>query len=198
LWKKFLISFTPKLASSCEFICQTKNYYLTFKIRCEFIRNYHKTMSSSIKDIIKTFQSRQDEQVEEIPVSEVKTAATTPKTAIKSPVVKEVIAPVAKEVKKKAVEKKPIELVKTITKSEATRLSKIQLSDEFFNSLTGQEFVYEDRRIAYIEYDLYEVFMSLKRKKKLKNISVLINAILNQFVEENKEDIKQILTNARL
>jgi hypothetical protein len=155
-------------------------------------------MSSSIKDIIKTFQSRQDEQVVETPESEVKTEAAVAKTTIASPVIKEVIAPVVKEAKKKAVEKKPIESIKTPKKAQTAMLSKIQLSDEFFNSLAGQEFVYEDRRIAYIEYDLYEVFMSLKRKKKLKNISVLINAILNQFVEENKEDIKQILTNARL
>jgi hypothetical protein len=158
-------------------------------------------MSSSIKDIIKTFQTRQDEQVVESSVTEVKTVEKAPETVIVSPVIKEVVAPVVKEVKKKVIEKKPIEnvkTVKTITQAEAAMLSKIQLSDEFFNSLTGQEFVYEDRRIAYIEYDLYEVFMSLKRKKKLKNISVLINAILNQFVEENKEDIKQILTNAKL
>jgi hypothetical protein len=170
---------------------------LTFK----YVANKFATtikMSSSIKDIIKTFQSRQDEPVSESPITEVKMVETAPKTTVISPVIKEVVAPVLKEVKKKAVEKKSIESVKTITKAEAAMLSKIQLSDEFFNSLTGQEFVYEDRRIAYIEYDLYEVFMSLKRKKKLKNISVLINAILNQFVEENKEDIKQILTNSRL
>ena len=154
-------------------------------------------MNNSIKDIIKTFKNRQDEQIEESVVEEVKVETTPIKTEVATPISEKKGQPIVKESKKKTGKEKPVESEKSKTISQAL-LQKIQLSDEFFNTLTGQEFVYEDRRIAYIETDLYEIFMSIKRKKKLKNISVLINAILNQFVEDNKDDIKQILTNSRL
>lgn len=155
-------------------------------------------MSNSIKDIIKTFKTRQDEQIDESAVEEVKMEPPT-KTEVVQPVLetkKQAVAKVVKEPKKKM--DKAVSTESEKPKANQEILPKISLSDEFFNTLAGQEFVYEDRRIAYIETDLYEIFMSVKRKKKLKNISVLINAILNQFVEDNKEDIKQILTNNRL
>jgi hypothetical protein len=154
-------------------------------------------MNNSIKDIIKTFKNRQDEQIEESVVEEVKVEPTPIKTEVVKPIQVKKEQLIVKESKKKTGKEKPVESEKSETFS-LSMPQKIQLSDEFFNNLSGQEFVYEDRRIAYIETELYEIFMSVKRKKKLKNISVLINAILNQFVEDNKDDIKQILTNSRL
>ena len=155
-------------------------------------------MSNSIKDIIKTFKTRQDEQTDESTPEEVKVEMPA-KTEIVQPVLETKKQPIVKAVKepKKKIDK-PVSTETENPKANQEILPKISLSDEFFSTLAGQEFVYEDRRIAYIETDLYEIFMSVKRKKKLKNISVLINAILNQFIEDNKEDIKQILTNNRL
>ena len=165
-------------------------------------------MSKSIKDIINTYKTRQDDSA----ISEIKEAAestvieiTTPPQVKEMVVIEEKPAvaatPKSPKIKKEKVEKKATDLRSTITDETTTenaQSQRLSLSDIFFSSLDGQEFSYEQRRIAYIETELYEIFMSLKRKKNLKNISVLINAILNDFIDNNKDDIKRILTNTRL
>lgn len=165
-------------------------------------------MSKSIKDIINTYKTRQEDSA----ISEINEAAestiietTTPLPVKEIAAVGEELAVAAKpklpKIKKDKAEKKATDLRSTTTDETTTENAQFQglnLSDTFFSSLDGQEFSYEQRRIAYIETELYEIFMSLKRKKNLKNISVLINAILNDFVDNNKDDIKRILTNTRL
>jgi hypothetical protein len=141
-------------------------------------------MSSSIKDIIKTFKN----------LNEKEEAPSVEEVTIPSP------KPKAEKPKKTTAVSKPKKVVSTtiVQNTVETSTAKISLNDAFFASLADQEFNYEDRKIAYLESDLYEIFMSVKRKKRIKNVSVLINAILNQFVEENREDLKAILANTKL
>jgi hypothetical protein len=148
---------------------------------------------STIKNLVKTFKEREklvDDKVgEEIiaPIIE----------PVKEPEIVAVVAP--KKEKKPTTEKvkvaKPaISQAITVSEGQPTRgdTKGFSLSDDFFASLNEQKFSYEKSKFAYIDKKLYEVLMTLKRKKDVKNISLLINAALTQFIEQNKEDIKKI------
>lgn len=45
-----------------------------------------------------------------------------------------------------------------------------------------------------IREEVYEVFMSLKRAKKMKSVSTLIDFALEEYIKNHKEDIKNVLT----
>jgi hypothetical protein len=44
-----------------------------------------------------------------------------------------------------------------------------------------------------IREEIYEIFMSLKRTKKFKSVSTLIDFALEDYIKRNKEDIKKTL-----
>lgn len=44
-----------------------------------------------------------------------------------------------------------------------------------------------------IREEIYEIFMSLKRIKKFKSISTLIDSALEEYIKNNREDIKKTL-----
>jgi hypothetical protein len=144
-------------------------------------------MSSSIKDIIKTFKDLNEK--EEPAISAQDPSVSEPQKRVG-----------AQKTKPKAEKQEKNTEPKTVVQAaeKPTNTGKIRLDDAFFMALADQEFNYEDRKIAYLESDLYEIFMSVKRKKRVKNVSVLINAILNQFVDEHREDLKVILANTKL
>ena len=72
------------------------------------------------------------------------------------------------------------------------------LSEDFFASLSEIDFSFEQKSVSNIDDRIYEIFMLLKRKKRVKNIAVIINTILNNYIEENKEQIKMILLDNQL
>ena len=72
------------------------------------------------------------------------------------------------------------------------------LSNDFFASLSETEFSFEQKSVSNIDDRIYEIFMLLKRKKRVKNIALIINTILSNYIEENKEDIKNILLNNQI
>ncbi len=149
---------------------------------------------STIKNLVKTFKER-EKQVDSNPIQEepVLNTATQPVTLVEPPkVVQEVKMPV----KQKKVVDKPVKEVikqeKTTVVAEDALSPHFSLSDDFFAALNEQSFSYEKSKFAYIDKKIYEVLMTLKRKKDVKNVSTLINAALSQFIEQNKEEIKTI------
>lgn len=44
-----------------------------------------------------------------------------------------------------------------------------------------------------IREEIYEVFMSLKRTKKMKSVSTLIDFALEDYIKRNKEEIKNLI-----
>ena len=159
---------------------------------------------STIKNLVKTFKERErqiddkvtEEAVPKVEVEPVQTvqptivSETKPMVEIKSDIKKDKVKQKLKVEKQTIVNKreKQSEVANTV-------LSNFSLSDDFFASLNEQTFSYEKSKFAYIDKKIYEVLMTLKRKKDVKNISSLINAALSQFIEQNKDDIKTIFMN---
>ena len=159
---------------------------------------------STIKNLVKTFKERQGA---EITPTVAENAQNTEGVGWEQTENLEKPKPVETKVatKKLASPKKKTEVAKEIktanpikTKSEEkaksikTVLPNMNLTDDFFASLNEESFSYEKSKFAYIDKKIYEVLMTLKRKKDVKNISSLINAALSQFVEQNKDDIRNI------
>ena len=154
---------------------------------------------STIKNLVKTFKERQASEVsginneksiqsDSLPSLEnahsIEEKALIAKENIKTP-----LKPITKEQKQTSIIK-----AQSIKQSENKTIAipNMNLSADFFASLNEQTFSYEQSKFAYIDKKLYEVLMTLKRKKDVKNISLLINAALAQFIEQNKDEIKNI------
>jgi hypothetical protein len=84
----------------------------------------------------------------------------------------------------------PVSAVGTGQKSE-TRQSK---SETLFMANINEP---EDKSIynskVLIREEIYEIFMSLKRTKKFKSVSTLIDFALEDYIKRHKEDIKKTL-----
>jgi hypothetical protein len=48
-----------------------------------------------------------------------------------------------------------------------------------------------------IREEIYEIFMSLKRIKKFKSVSTLIDSALEEYIKNHRDDIKQTLYNSK-
>jgi hypothetical protein len=137
------------------------------------------------------------EKINEEPVQE---AVKTEVKEVVIPVIEEKLelpavakAPIVKEVaREKASEKK----VKTVKKGLITEGVEESLNkDGFLANLVNEAFSYEKRKYAFIEPRLFELFMQVKIKKDIKNISVIVNTILNEYVDKHQEELKKILEN---
>lgn len=143
---------------------------------------------STIKNLVKTFKERQATEGVGQPIIETPMQIETPIIVEETQSIKE---PKPKKEKKPLMEKKVPKKV-TADAPATALIAETGLSDAFFASLNEQNFSYEKSKFAYIDKKHYEILMTLKRKKDVKNISSLINAALSQFIEQNKEDIKRI------
>ena len=157
---------------------------------------------STIKNLVKTFKERQGADITTPTVENVVIARDVATEGVVSPI-EEVETPkpiVTKmKLKKEAAPQKQATVVKKSnaepvakTKNVKTMMPNMNLTDDFFASLNEESFSYEKSKFAYIDKKIYEVLMTLKRKKDVKNISSLINAALSRFIEQNKEDIRNI------
>lgn len=143
---------------------------------------------STIKNLVKTFKERQATEGVGQPILETLMQVETPIIVEETQPIKE---PKPKKEKKPSTDKKATKKLIATTPAPSL-IAETGLSDAFFASLNEQNFSYEKSKFAYIDKKHYEILMTLKRKKDVKNISSLINAALSQFIEQNKEDIKRI------
>lgn len=152
---------------------------------------------STIKNLVKTFKERQVAEIsnpnaENVSNTEGVVSPTekveTPKPIVTKTKLKKEIAPKKQATEVKKSNAVPVAKPKNIN----TVMPNMNLTDAFFASLNEESFSYEKSKFAYIDKKIYEVLMTLKRKKDVKNISSLINAALSQFIEQNKDDIRNI------
>jgi hypothetical protein len=66
---------------------------------------------------------------------------------------------------------------------------------KFLENLVNEAFSYEKRKYAFIEPRLFELFMQVKIKKDIKNISVIVNTILSEYVDKHQDEIRKLLEN---
>lgn len=142
-------------------------------------------MSKEIRDLINSIKNN---QVESAPES--KQAPVAKKQA--PPSVEKAKVGV-KSAEKVTVEKKEKPEPKPKTEPAAAKQARIVLDDTFFSALNEKEFSFEQKSVSNIDDRIYEIFMLIKRKKRIKNIAVIVNAVLNDFIENNKDEIKKLL-----
>jgi hypothetical protein len=100
--------------------------------------------------------------------------------AVKKPTTKKSVDVSKKEDPSVLTEKKEVTKVK---KAQSTFMADINEPED--------KSVYNSKVL--IREEIYEIFMSLKRIKKIKSVSTLIDFALQEYMKNNKEDIKKAL-----
>jgi O-phosphoseryl-tRNA(Cys) synthetase len=98
------------------------------------------------------------------------------------------IAPTTKLRKEKVVKS---DIKKTAVQSAPMSVG---LMPDFFDSLAYKASA-NVKKTVHVDPNLYEILVQIKRKKGLSNVSLLIDAIIDKFINEHKADIKALFTN---
>jgi O-phosphoseryl-tRNA(Cys) synthetase len=69
----------------------------------------------------------------------------------------------------------------------------VGLMPDFFDSLAYKASA-NVKKTVHVDPNLYEVLVQIKRKKGLSNVGLLIDAIIDRFINEHKADIKELFT----
>jgi O-phosphoseryl-tRNA(Cys) synthetase len=69
----------------------------------------------------------------------------------------------------------------------------VGLMPDFFDSLAYKSTA-NVKKTVHVDPNLYEVLVQIKRKKGLSNVGLLIDAIIDRFINEHKVDIKELFT----
>lgn len=69
----------------------------------------------------------------------------------------------------------------------------VGLLPDFFDSLAYKASA-NVKKTVHVDPNLYEVLVQIKRKKGLSNVGLLIDAIIDRFINEHKADIKELFT----
>ncbi len=106
------------------------------------------------------------------------------------------VVPVKKEVVVPKKEKIAV-AVQPIKKEEAVKVepkSKIrtEISDGFLDGIIEQENP-SPKASVLISEDIYEIFVSIKRAKKIKNVPILLDHALKYFIKHHVQEIKTLL-----
>jgi hypothetical protein len=145
-------------------------------------------MSKEMKDFLNQFMTQ----------AEVKSSEIIEKKAVikKEPKAKkETIKPVAevKEVKKKTKPEKAAMLVSNPADS-MERGEDIITAEAFLRAVNNKSYAFERKKNLQIDDQLFNVLNLLKQHEGIKSIATLLNAIIEKYVEDNKEDLKRILS----
>ena len=91
-----------------------------------------------------------------------------------------------KSLKEKAMEQ-PIVSVKKAKKEPIEPV--LPKNDPLSASLQAEFDLYDFSKQVWIDAEIYEVLVQIKRKKKIKNISVLVTSIIEEYINQNKTAI---------
>jgi hypothetical protein len=108
-----------------------------------------------------------------------------------------------KETVKEVSSKKPSKVSKKDTpsvseeKKEVKTIMKSEPKSNFLISIDEPEdkSIYNSKVL--IREEIYEIFMSLKRIKKFKSVSTLIDSALEEYIKNHRDEIKQTLYNSK-
>jgi|GEM_PF-816326 len=106
---------------------------------------------------------------------------------------------VAPKIKETVVQKKDKVVVKVqpiksenIGRPEVKSKMLTETSHGFLDGLMESENPTQKANV-YIGQDIYEIFVTLKRAKKIKNVTILLDYALKDFIKRNAQDIKTLL-----
>jgi O-phosphoseryl-tRNA(Cys) synthetase len=137
----------------------------------------------SLDKLIATFEAEKNQK----PQVEFKKDKAVGEMAKPIKVEKVKIAPTAKPKKEKE--------LKAETKQIAMQPAptSVGLMPDFFDSLAYKASA-NVKKTVHVDPNLYEVLVQIKRKKGLSNVGLLIDAIIDRFINEHKADIKELFT----
>jgi hypothetical protein len=147
-------------------------------------------MSKEIRDLINSIKNNQTDSVPE-PKAEPVVVKNTPPSVEKAKTA-------VNAVEKVPVEKKEKPEPKPKPEPAPAKQARIALDEAFFTALNDKEYSFEQKSVSNIDDRIYEIFMLIKRKKRIKNMAVIVNTVLNNFIEDNKDEIKKLLTDSPL
>ncbi len=104
-----------------------------------------------------------------------------------TPSIKEVITPKKEKITNKA---QPIKSERTVKLER--KLTPKEVSHGFLDGILESENPSQKANV-YISQDIYEIFVTLKRAKKIKNVTILLDYALKDFIKRNAQDIKTLL-----
>jgi uncharacterized protein YcbK (DUF882 family) len=93
-------------------------------------------------------------------------------------------------VKPKKDKESKAEMKEALTQSVSANLG---LMPDFFDSLAYKASP-NVKKTVHVDPNLYEVLVQIKRKKGLSNVGLLIDGIIDKFINEHKADIKALFT----
>jgi hypothetical protein len=147
-------------------------------------------MSKEMKDFLNQFmnqaEAKSTDKVEKKPVEKKE-----------SKVKKEIVKP-TKEVKTVAKKtetttKKAVVSVSNPT-DDVDRGGDIIAAEVFLQVVNTKSYAFERKKNLQIDDQLFNVLNLLKQHEGIKSIATLLNAIVEKYVEDNKEDLKRILS----
>jgi O-phosphoseryl-tRNA(Cys) synthetase len=137
----------------------------------------------SLDKLIATFEAEKNQTSK----SEPKTIKTIGEKTKPSKVEKVKVTPTTKPKKEKKIKVEPKQSLASNTSTQ------VGLMPDFFDSLAYKASA-NVKKTVHVDPNLYEVLVQIKRKKGLSNVGLLIDAIIDRFINEHKADIKELFT----
>lgn len=141
-------------------------------------------MSKEMKDFLSQFMNPPATNLAEIIETKPLEQSETQETKIKA------VARIEKTVQN------PIKIAKKTVFTDLSRVSREGgvAIENFLLSVNNKQYVFDKKKNLLIDDQLFTVLNLLKQHEGVKSVASLLNAIVEKFVEDNKEDLKKILS----
>lgn len=114
---------------------------------------------------------------------------------------------IADEVEEKAKQPKTEKIIKPKSEKKATApvkekkilpdtegVGEILSAEDFLKSINDKKYTFDKKKNLQIDDQLFTVLNLLKQYEGIKSIATLLNAIIEKYIEDNKTDLKRILS----
>jgi vacuolar-type H+-ATPase subunit H len=144
-------------------------------------------MSKEMKDFLNQFMTQAESKPAEIiQKKEIKAKKETAKPITEAKTTQ------VKEPKKKYLDK--MTNIMTDAPTNEGRVGVTLAAETFLQTINTKNYAFERKKNLQIDDQLFNVLNLLKQHEGIKSIATLLNAIVEKYIEDNKEDLKQILS----
>jgi hypothetical protein len=67
-------------------------------------------------------------------------------------------------------------------------------AEDFLQSVNDKKYTFNQKKNLQIDDQLFAILNLLKQHENIKSIATFLNAIIEKYIEDNKDDLKQILS----
>jgi hypothetical protein len=93
----------------------------------------------------------------------------------------------------KHIEKAPVKATKVPIEKPKQVVRSVVQSTELLTTLQSEMNAYDFSKQVWIDDEIYEILMQIKRREKIKSISVLVTSIIEQYIDQNRTTIVRLL-----